>query len=205
MRGFLYALLLIPVLSMAGNANSGKIPAGAKFLANENPNTESVLSEEFFPVSGSADGIVYRRHGDGSATFGVDLDLNSRQSQWEVLCMYDGFDDTAGCGVRQRQLFIFIDKRCVPAAHIGNNNYPGTNVAARIESQKPIISDTKSKGVMSETASLTIQKALSANKKLLIRYREWPDRAWTDENIDPTGFALAFKYTCWAAKNLGKP
>lgn len=145
---------------------------------------------------GDFNGIKYRvYYSDGSGTIQGEknntLDFSERDSNWSLQCLVDGMADTHMCHIRKGDLYVWLSSDGSPFVSIGNNHYPGTGVAIRIDKLKPI--DTQDKGFV---ASSTVEKILSELKSgniVMTRYQKWPYKAYVDRTVNLYGFKEAYE------------
>ena len=192
--------LALPLMAHAVISDLGKIPHNATFDAGESP-----PSNNFFPVTGTVDGINFSRNEDGSADFTANKPAGNAINGWSVQCAYDVFSESSACAARQGSLMVMMDKRCKPSVEILGKVFTGTNITVKTGADAPVSSDARSGSYLSAILSARVTKTLSSGHRVLTRFQEWPSKSFLDTEIDPDGFAVAYRYACWAAKSLTKP
>lgn len=85
---------------------------------------------------------------------------------------------------------------------VGQDHFPGSTVAIRIDGGKPITASAKNGGMFSRQVSAKLLSQLKGASKLTTRYMEWPNRYWVDETWELYGFNEALQYITWAVDRI---
>lgn len=154
---------------------------------------------------GTLNGTEYEFYrADGSGTFQSDPKQSlkdgrgSLDAHWSVECKRDAMTDRVGCHLQKAALWVFVDSKGRTTVSIGNDHYPGSTVAIRIDEGKPFVAPAGRDGDLSPALSSRVVKELLGASVVTTRYMKWPDRSWIDSEDFAFGFAEAYAYVKWA-------
>lgn len=144
---------------------------------------------------GVYDGIKYRFwFGDGSGVIQgkPENQLNLTEfGNWSTICKRDKIDDTYFCSLQKEDLVITILKNDVIIVTVGSNHYPDSEIAVRVDKNKPFATSSKEVG-FSKKQSAQIIEQLKKGKSVTTRYKKWPSPESRDSTIDLFGFNQAY-------------
>jgi hypothetical protein len=146
--------------------------------------------------TGTFKGIKYRIFSDKSGAI-QGLPENTLESfkeygtNWSLGCSIDEMDDTHFCYLDRKDLRVGIWKDGKTFIWIGNNHYPGSNIALRVDKNKPIIA-SEERG-FTDSQSLEIIEQLKKGTSVLTRYKEWPYQSNEDQSFKTFGFPQAWE------------
>lgn len=154
--------------------------------------------------SGVLNGTGYKIwYADGSGAFssgGAALSTVDRLNDWSVGCERDAITDRRSCYLQRKNLWIFIPASGRAYVSIGQNHYPGSGVAVRVDGGKAVAGGGD--GRLSVAASAGMIRSLLAGRSVTMRHMEWPYRSWVDQTYDLTGFPESWQYVNWAVKRI---
>ena len=172
---------------------SGTITCNVSFDYKALKNNKRMRTE-----TGSHDGIKYRIYfSDGSGTVQglptntLDYVGDQHGTNWSTRCKRDEMDDTHWCALDRGDLRIGIWKDGTPFVSIGNSHYPNSDIAIRVDKNKPITASEKI-GFTSAQSLETIDQLKKGNS-VLTRYQEWPYQSNKDKSLELFGFPQAWE------------
>lgn len=158
---------------------------------------------------GFLEGVKYRVYlsdGSGSiqglSTNTLDYTKDKYDANWSTQCQIDEMDDTHWCSLGREDLRIGIWKDGTPFVSVGSSHYPDSNIAVRIDKNKPITA--LEKNGFTNTQSLEIIRQLKEGKLVLTRYQEWPYQSNKDRSMDVFGFPQAWKILQKVYESIGE-
>ena len=159
--------------------------------------------------SGLLNDIAYRLYYvDGSGSFvgkpGNVLATSEYGSNWETRCYKDSMDDSKSCDMKKGNFWLTVSPKSKRETDItiGVDNFPGTNVAIRIDRAKAIYSAANGNGHFSNAQSLRIIEQLKKGKSFTTNYTEWPYQSIKEATWDVYGFNECFQYITWAVERI---
>lgn len=140
-------------------------------------------------------------HGTGNYAASTALREN-----WSVGCKKDAISDKKTCHMTMvgKNLWIWAYPNGIYNVSVGNgdDHFPGSTVAIRIDGGTPITATAKNGGSFSRQVSATLIAQIKRASKLTTRYMEWPNRYWVDETWELYGFNEALQYITWAVNKI---
>jgi hypothetical protein len=158
--------------------------------------------------SGSINGVSYSFYYlDGSGTFAGTLgNLGSMTEKfgtnWSVACKKDQITDRKHCYMNMKDLWVFVYAKNEAKVVVGNNHFPGSSIAIRIDKGAAVTSSAKEGGSFNLQNSARLIQQLKKSKLVTTRFMKWPNRSWDDESWDLYGFNEAFQYINWAVQHI---
>lgn len=172
---------------------SGTITCNVSFDYKTLKNNKRMRTE-----TGSHDGIKYRIYfSDGSGTVQglptntLDYVGDQHGTNWSTRCKRDEMDDTHWCALDRGDLRIGIWKDGTPFVSIGNSHYPNSDIAIRVDKNKPITASEKIG--FTSAQSIEIIDQLKKGNSVLTRYQEWPYQSNKDKSLELFGFPQAWE------------
>jgi hypothetical protein len=148
--------------------------------------------------TGTYDGIKYRIYfSDGSGTIQglstntLDNISDKYETNWSTRCKRDEMDDKHWCSLGREDLRIGIWKDGTPFVSIGSSHYPDSDIAIRVDKNKPITASEKIG--FTNAQSLEIIDQLKKGNSVLTRYQEWPYQSNKDTSLELFGFPQAWE------------
>ncbi|MDO9271071.1 MAG: DUF4124 domain-containing protein [Methylobacter sp.] len=140
--------------------------------------------------------------GSFSGTSGNTLDLmEPTKSNWSTGCKKDPITDKKMCHMKMKDLRIYVFENGGTVVSIGEEHFPGSSVAIRIDSGTPLTTSSNNGSFPLDTSTKIIEQIQSA-KSLTTRYMKWPYQSWVDESWEIFGFNETFKYINWAIMHI---
>lgn len=195
-------MILILGLGVSGQTKADIIPNNERFTPNGIISISPHVGGQI--ETGTVNGVAYRYYySDGSGTFegvsgngitpGAKYDF---KQNWSVSCKKDPIDDSKYCNMSKADLSIFLFSKSGLYVSIGGNNYPGSDVAIRVDTQPATIGNEKAQ--FSGDKAKQIIDALKSGKQITTRYQKWPQGYDTTSTFDLSGFNEAFQFINWA-------
>lgn len=148
--------------------------------------------------TGTFKGLKYRIYSDKSGVIqGLPentLDFSSYEefgTNWLLGCKIDEMNDTHFCYLDRKDLRVGIGQDGKTFIWIGNNHYPDSNIALRVDKNKPITA-SEERG-FTESQSLEIIEQLKKGTSVLTRYNKWPYQSNEDQSFKTFGFPQAWE------------
>lgn len=110
--------------------------------------------------------------------------------EWTARCDVDKMTDAKKCLVFSSLLAFGFTNGRLEIAVVGRRHYPGSQVMLRFDSDPPLSS--KEPGFTGREAA-SILEHIGRAQRVLIRYREWPDK-FVEKEFSTTGFTDAVTY-----------
>lgn len=165
------------------------------------------------PASGVYEGVVYQVYGDGSGSFRPNeikcSGTDCWNFSWSVRCDVDSMNDTARCsgrGAGRSALTIVVYRSATgvvnTAVHLdpyAERLTPGSTQYIRIDDGRPLQVEAESS--WSGEIGQEIIRGMRSGARIRIRYTEWPNSGYTDEEVDVRGTAVVLDYLHWWVEN----
>lgn len=198
-------LMLAAVMVCLGQTKPDLIPSDEKFTKDGGIQIKMSLGKPYKVESGILNGVNYQFwYSDGSGTFLGKKDgimfAGDYSDNWQVGCKKDAIDDTKICFMRIKTLMVFISGKDKYSVSIGNNNYPRTPAAIRVDGGEPIKGGVQ--GIFIDEESDKIIAELKKGKQVVTRYQKFPKEYNTDDTFELYGFNEAFEYINWAFSKI---
>lgn len=191
----------------AGAQATDNYSSGPHFHPSVVVQSEEGLGKEVRVAKGKVGEISFRYYpSDFSALFQGTPDVSVEGSSaldkqhWSVNCNVDKFSDIRTCYIRhyQGELWIFADPSGVWVS-VGTENYPGSNVAVRVDGGKPVGSRRGSDDFDKKTSAQIIAQ-FRKGQTVVSRYMRWPYKSFVDTEESLFGIGAAIDYVQWAVK-----
>lgn len=171
----------------------GKIKCDVSFSYKTLKNNKRMRIE-----TGTLEGVKYRIYfSDGSGTVQglptntLDYVGDKHGTNWSTQCKLDEMDDTHWCSLHRENLQIGIWKDGTPFVSVGSSHYPNSNIAVRVDKNKPITASEKTG--FTKAQSLEVIGQLKKGHSVLTRYQEWPYQSNKDTSMELFGFPQAWE------------
>lgn len=130
--------------------------------------------------------------------------LQANVGDWHVTCEKDAMTDKVFCRGNRGDLDIDLHGNGRVVVSIGTENFPGSNVAIRIDRGKPISNQKSPRGNpwFSAAESKAIVAKLRTANTVTTRYKKWPYESYVDDTWGVQGFQGMYQYLQWAAKRV---
>lgn len=157
--------------------------------------------------NGVKDGVTYRIfYSDGSGTFAGKPEnhlavVERPDANWNVGCKKDAMDDSRMCHLNRGDLWVFAYTNGRRVVSIGDDIFPGTSVAIRIDGNTAIRSASDSDGDFGPQGSKAAIAQMKSGDRVSTRYVDWPYQTNVDSEYDLYGFSQAYEYLEWALTN----
>lgn len=141
----------------------------------------------------------YRYTLDRSSGLGgvYDRDPDDSQKKWTIFCSVDRMKDTRVCFAKSGDLWVYEGFPSGVVVVVGEDHHPGRKAMLRIDKQR-YRESISAGGIF--TSPHEIVQQLRKGRVALTRYTEWPDKSWTDGEVDLGGFSVAHDIIRWASK-----
>jgi len=159
---------------------------------------------------GTVNGVPYTVYlSTGGATFDMSHDANvslesalARETDWDgpwyVRVEDDPITDRRTVLIRRELLFVSLGERGVVEVSVGWKHYPYSETFLRIDKRKPFAAGTN--GWTGKRAEAVVT-TLMGGRTALLRWREWPDDGYRDQEVRIRGFKAAWDYARWVLRN----
>lgn len=148
--------------------------------------------------SGMLNGAKYRFYytdGSGSVqglpTNALDILKDKYDENWNLRCKQDGMSDTHYCVMTRASLMVGVSGASAYFVQVGNDHFPGSSIALRIDKAAPIIAPADVGFSPKQEAALVA--AMNEGTSVQTRYVEWPHESNKDRKINLFGFGAALQ------------
>lgn len=203
-------LLIILAVTLTTFAQSKPKPTAIQPGEPFSREGEIIVDERFGKTERQIKGGVKYEiyYADASASIlakeGGDLASLEYNDKWHINCRRDAMDDRISCLANLYDLSISIVKRSsrppLYVVMIGNNHYPGSRVAIRLDDDPPIISGPVQSFAFDNPNA--ILSRMSTAKTITTRYQKWPNQWNVDNKWNLYGFDVVMRYLKWAIDHI---
>ena len=172
--------------------NGGNITCNVSFDYEKLKNNKRMRIE-----TGTYEGDKYRIYfSDGSGTIQglptntLDYVGDKYGTNWSTQCRFDEMDDTHWCSLNREDLQIGILKDGTPFVSVGGSHYPNSNIAVRVDKNKPVTASEKN-GFTKDQSAKIIQQ-MKVGSTIVTRYQKWPYQTNIDTSMQLFGFQQAW-------------
>jgi hypothetical protein len=149
---------------------------------------------------GKLNGVEYRIAPNAAtvaAIPGADVGYYEPNTKWQISCSKDKISDKRSCFGTHLDLSFFISEDSIYMVSVGENHYPGTTSAIRIDEVR---FETKSREGNFENGAKIISK-IKDDSRIVTRYTKWPEKAWVDKEFSGYGTPAALQIAKWLLEN----